>query len=50
MNENINLCEILKGLEGIEFYSTLWGYVEFYGFNINVDGITDIEYPLLFKN
>ena len=27
MNENINLCEILKGLEGIELYSTVYGTV-----------------------
>lgn len=28
MNENINLCEILKGHEGELFYTTCWGYVE----------------------
>ena len=27
MNENINLCEILKGLEGIELYSSIFGKV-----------------------
>ena len=27
MNENINLCKILKGLEGIELYSTVYGTV-----------------------
>lgn len=31
MNENINLCEILKGYEGETFYSPIYGNVSFIG-------------------
>ena len=37
MNENINLCEILKGHEGETFYSPAFG-------NIKLNCITDIIY------
>lgn len=44
MNENINLCEILKGHEGETFYSPLYG-------NIILDNIEGpySAYPLSFK-
>ena len=37
MNKNINLCEILKGLEGIELYSTIFGKVV----------LEKIKYPII---
>ncbi|AXF52175.1 MAG: hypothetical protein [crAssphage sp. isolate ctcc615] len=44
MNENINLCEILKGHEGETFYSSLYG-------NIKLTHIDErYPYPLYFKS
>ncbi len=31
MNENINLCELLKGHEGETFYNSAYGKIKFYG-------------------
>ena len=45
MNENINLCEILKGLEGIELYSTIFGVVKL----TKIDSFNS-EYPIEFEN
>lgn len=44
MNENINLCEILKGHEGETFYSPLYGSLEL----IKVDS-ENYAYPIYFK-
>ena len=44
MNENLNLCEILKGLEDIELYSTIYGIVKFKKINISD------KYPIKFTD
>lgn len=44
MNENINLCEILKGHEGETFYSSLYGNIKLIHIN------EKYPYPLYFKS
>ena len=44
MNENINLCEILKGHEGETFYSPLYGSLELIKVNSE-----NYAYPIYFK-
>ena len=46
MNENINLCKILKGLEGIELYSSAFGTVYLKSmdkYGLNVEAIIESE-------
>ena len=44
MNENINLCEILKGCEGIELYSSVYGYVTLIRIEDSIS-----SYPIIFR-
>ena len=44
MNENINLCEILKDCpKDTEFYTSIWGKVKFEGIN------DDKIYPIIVR-
>lgn len=43
MNENINLCEILKGHEGETFYSPIFGNVTLFAINFQTLEFTSIE-------
>ena len=46
MNENLNLCEILKGCEGIELYSSAFGTVYLISmdkYGLNVEAIIESE-------
>lgn len=42
MNENLDLTQILKGLEGIELYSTIYGRVK-------ITKICNCEYPIEYR-
>lgn len=43
MNENINLCEILKGHEGETFYSPIFGNLTLFAINFQILEFTSIE-------
>lgn len=43
MNENINLCEILKGYEGETFYSPIFGNLTLFAINFQILEFTSIE-------
>lgn len=44
MNENINLCEILKGHEGETFYSSTFGYITLIKINSNTEYPITVQY------